>query len=147
MKSETTILKGIEQGRAKFAYDKVMEAKTQLKEKAPNYKQYAKKIPAMIKTNGLGATLVFMGSKAKDKNGNETAYGVLLNHIFEWLKKDSKPLYGDVANLESSTDLPGYVVSLASPQYRAMTLEVLAFVNWVRRFADGMIEGETSDGD
>lgn len=146
MNTDTTTLKGIEQGRAEFAYDKAKKGSELRGNKPKEYKSYAKKIPMMIKTNGLGATLAFLGSKSKDKNGR-TAYGVLLEHIYDWLKKDTKPLYGDISPVQDSVDLPGYVVRLESPQYRALTIEVLAFINWVKRFADGMIEGEAADED
>lgn len=140
--NDTTTLKGIEQGRAEFAFEKVKEGSELSGKKPKEYKSYSKKIPMMIKTNGLGATLAFVGSKAKGKNGDKTAYGFLLDHIYDWLKKDSKPLYGEISAVENSSELPRYVVSLESPQYRALTIEVLAFINWVKRFADGIIEGE-----
>ena len=56
-----TSLRGIEQGRAAFAYDCVNEiaqsAEEDLKKK---YKSGAKKLPVLIKTNGLGQSLAFI---------------------------------------------------------------------------------------
>jgi len=137
MNAETTTLKGIEQGRAKFAYDKVTEAITELVTKAPNYKQYAKKIPMMIKTNGLGATMTFVHAKASGRK-NDPAYASLENHITAWLLKDDKKLL----EIPSNSFLAAEIVQLESSQYRAVTGEVLAFMNWLRRFAEGLIEGE-----
>ncbi|HBK54137.1 MAG TPA: type III-B CRISPR module-associated protein Cmr5, partial [Syntrophomonas wolfei] len=54
-----TVLRGIEQRRAVFAYRNVEEAIEKLggneSKDSVRYKGYAKKIPALIKTNGLGA--------------------------------------------------------------------------------------------
>jgi len=145
MNAETTTLKGIEQGRAEFAYEKVAEAKKELgEENAPYYKQYAKKIPAMIKTNGLGATIAFIRAKAFGKKSEKAkAYMLLENHIAAWLLKDDKNLI----EIPQYSFLAAEIVKLESPQYRALTIEVLAFMNWLQRFADGMIEGEATDGD
>jgi len=38
------------------------------------------------------------------------------------------------------------IIHLKSPEYRAVTNEVLALFNWLKRFADGMIEGEEENG-
>ncbi len=78
---------GLERGRAKFAYDKANSAITN-----KEYKQWAKKVPMMIKTNGLGATLAFLKSKEKDKQGKLTEKGLLYQHISDWLKDDEKHL-------------------------------------------------------
>ena len=145
MNTDTTTLKGIEQGRAKFAYDKVAEAKEELgKKNASYYKQYAKKIPTMIKTNGLGATMAFVRSKGFGKKSDKAkAYELLESHIAAWLLEDDKNLI----EIPEGSFLAAGIVKLKSPQYRALTIEVLAFMNWVKRFADGMIEGEAADED
>jgi CRISPR-associated protein Cmr5 len=120
----------LENGRAKFAYDCAEKAKAQLKEKDKEYKAYAKNIPMMIKINGLGATLAFM--KAKSKDGN--AYEILYNQISKWLKEEKK--------LISNNDLAKEIVEKPSSEYRFITIEVLALMSWLRRFADGLIKGD-----
>ena len=135
--SNTTI-KGIEQGRAKQAYSDVLAAQTQLRDKAKEYKSYAKKLPMMIKTNGLGASIAFAQSKGRNK-GN--AWEVLYLQIESWLQKERSYLLGNYAKM----DLAQAVVSLDSPQYRAVTVETLAYLNWLRRFAEGLIEGEAEE--
>jgi len=98
------------------------------------YRSNVKKIPMYIKTNGLGATFAFVKSKAKDGNAWELIY----KQIFEWLIKDDKKFIG----LPDGKDLILKIISLNSPEYRAVTVEVLAFFNWLKRFADGLIEEE-----
>ena len=129
------VIAGIEQGRAKFAY-KCAEQGSKSKE----YKSYAKKIPMMIKTNGLGATFAFMYSK-KNKSGKEKTYMLIGEDVTAWLKKSGTNLYG-IDKVKKFEDLVVKTVELNSSQYRALTIEVLAFFNWLRRFAEGLIEDE-----
>ncbi|HBK54138.1 MAG TPA: type III-B CRISPR module-associated protein Cmr5, partial [Syntrophomonas wolfei] len=37
------------------------------------------------------------------------------------------------------------LISLPSVEYRTATVEVLALFNWLRRFAEGLIEGVVED--
>ncbi len=130
----------IERGRAAFAYKCVDEVKGMPKSK--EYKSYAKKLPMMIKTNGLGAALAFCKSKiSQEKKEPGYAYKKLYEHMTEWLKNDDKQL----VTISASDDLVERVISLESSEYRAVTVEVLAFLNWLRRFAEGLIEGDADE--
>ena len=88
----------------------------------------------MIKTNGLGASSAFAFSK---RNGSDQTWALLTSHIEEWLVKKG--------SLEEAESLHEKVVTLPSTEYRALTVEILAFLNWLRRFAEGLIEGEDED--
>lgn len=118
----------LENGRAKFAYGCAEEGSKL--NKSSEYRAYAKNIPMMIKTNGLGATLAFI--KAKGKDGN--AYEKLYNQISTWLKDEKK--------LINNNDLVKEIVEKPSSEYRFITIEVLALMSWIRRFADGLIKGD-----
>ena len=133
MAGKVTVMKGLEQGRASFCYEKVIEAKNKLGDTATDYKSYVKKAPMYIKTNGLGAALAFM--KAKGKDGN--AWSLIYQQITEWIENDTKALINT-----GGEDLVKTVVSLETPDYRALTNEVLALFNWLRRFAEGLIKGD-----
>ena len=130
----TTTLKGIEQGRAHVAYQYALDASS--KDYKKEYKSYVKKIPMLIKTNGLGSTFAFV--KAKSKAG---AYHLIYEQTTEWLKQDEKRLL----NLSGNNDLVAELIKLDSAEYRAVTAEVLAFFTWLRRFAEGLIEGEADE--
>lgn len=136
MSQEKTNIKGIENGRANFAWEKVAEIKKE--GYAKEYKSYCQKIPMMIKTNGLGATLAFVKSSAnKKKDSNlKLAYKVIYDHLTEWLKK--KPY---LIKMEDE-DLLKVVLTLPSQEYRSITVEVFALFSWLRRLAEGQIEGE-----
>ena len=125
-------IKGLEQGRASFAYEKVLEAKKILKEDEVKYKSYVKKIPMYIKTNGLGPTFAFV--KSKDK---ERAYKLIYEQTEEWLKERG--------TLQGEKELVQQIIEKNSTDYRYITNEVLALFNWLRRFSEGLIKGEESD--
>jgi CRISPR-associated protein Cmr5 len=128
---------GIEQGRAAYAYSYASEGSKLTKKK--EYKSYARKIPTLIKTNGLGATLAFIASKKdEDRSKGGYAYKVIYDQISQWLAhKGFLPQQDD--------DLAFRVSSLDSPAYRAVTGEVLALFKWLTRFAAALIEGEADE--
>jgi CRISPR-associated protein Cmr5 len=161
-------IQGIEQGRADFAYQCAVDGKNiatlrQLSEydnqwfKDDKYKSYVKSLPMMIKTNGLGATIAFVFSKkAKEKEiervkyqpgtqrNPKNAYDLIYAHINHWLHTEGNIyLLDDKAHLELSLS----IIELNSGQYRAVTNEVLALFNWLRRFAEGLIDGEDENQD
>lgn len=142
-------LKQLEGGRAAFAYQCVKDAKQafgnddrgQKGQKA--YKSYAKKIPMLIKTNGLGATFSYVLSKQKSEpDKKEYAYKLLHDKTDEWLGKEDKSYL--LAGAEGD-DLISRLISLPSHRYRAVTVEVIALFTWLRRFADGLIDGEDEE--
>lgn len=62
MPDKMSLQKTLEQGRAKFAYQSAEDGSKIAKRK--EYKSYVKKIPMLIKTNGLGAALSLLKPKA-----------------------------------------------------------------------------------
>lgn len=114
--TEPTTRNTLEQGRAQHAFEKAKKAKD--KEK---FASYAKKLPMMIKTNGLGASMAF--AKAK----SEKAWEELFDAIEEWLQNKD---YVKGTLLEE-------IVKTDSAHYRIITNEVLAYLSWLRRFAEG----------
>ena len=89
----------------------------------------------LILTNGLGQTLAFVRSKGikeeKDKNKPEkVAYTEIYKNLSVWLIEKRK-VY------ESGQDeLIKRVINEGSAKYRQATLEALAFLNWIKRFAE-----------
>ena len=129
---------GIEQGRADYAFNVVndtVQGYGVQSNNAQRYKSYVRRVPMLIKTNGLGATFAYVKSKCH----KEDAYEDIYRHVSEWLMRyDSKLLLPE-------TDLVSSLVKLSTKEYRAVTIEVLALLNWLKRFADGLVEGEYSD--
>jgi CRISPR-associated protein Cmr5 len=147
-------LRGIEQTRADFAYKCALEAKNSQQNavqidgeyfKSKNYKSYAKKVPMLVKSNGLGATFAFiLSKKGKEKdrvqpgqrNNPKNAYDLIYKQTAEWINT-KYPFQGDFSQ---------FIITQNSNEYRAVTNEVISLFTWLRRFAEGLIEGE-DDGD
>jgi len=147
MPNESNIRK-LENGRAEEAYKCVIEAQRPDGRKykdnlASDYKGYVKKIPALILSNGLGNTLAYIISKGKANKSNEknNAYDLIYEQISEWLRSGNT----GCALLPGDNDLLKFVISQSSPIYRQITAETLAFMNWVRRLAEGMIGDDTNE--
>ena len=143
MAQEVTTLKQIEQGRATHAYKAVNGVKEKYKKK---YKTAVKKAPVLVKTNGLGQTLAYIKSKGgkinpKTKKKEENGYDIFYDQIGNWLCSDA-------AN-QSVTDgeLVEKVIELPSHEYRQVTVETLALLNWMRRFVDGLMKDVEEDNE
>lgn len=129
-------------GRAKFAYNCVKKIAREEKSVKKNYKAYSKRLMAMIKINGLAATLTFMKASSNKKDGK--AYKLLYEDIDGWLKSADCPVSSVYSGSQGNGVLEN-VIYLDSGPYRAITQEVMEFINWVRRFAEGMIEDESAN--
>ena len=157
-------LKGIEQGRADYAYrcveialqlEKKSSQKSKLKTK--EYKSYTKKIPMMIKINGLGNTFGFIKSKSSgniaDINNIEkinklpekyNAYDLLYQQISNYLYEEKRYLFVKQETTPSTetleSELLKQIIQLETPEYRAITHELLALFSWLKRFSEGLIK-------
>jgi CRISPR-associated protein Cmr5 len=116
-------LRTLEQERAKHAWDCVQEVKD--KPFAGDYRTIAVRVPSLIVTNGLGQTLAFLKAKGKGEPGNE--HEVLYRHLADWVGR----------KVNADGDLLNWLVNTAtSQQYRLATMEALALLQWLKRFAE-----------
>ena len=122
----------LENGRAVFAFECAEKGAKLPKKK--EYKSYVKKIPMQIKTNGFGATIAFIFSKKK--NSEDDPYNLIYKQITDWFKDDRNPFKFEIKELSKD------ICQINSQEYRAITTETLALFTWIRRFAEGLIEGE-----
>jgi len=135
----------LEQGRAAFAYTAAMAGK-ELSEKsaskAAEYKAYVEKLPMYIKSNGLGAAMAFAFAKGSSdgKPKPTRAWGLIFAQIQEWLYH-----HWELAEFDKDKTLMDNLVNLDSSEYKAATIEVLALLNWMRRFAKGLIQKAAED--
>jgi len=96
------------------------------------YKSAAKKLPVLIKTNGLGQSLAYI----KKRNDG---YNKLYEQIGDWLQTE------DAKALVPPGELVDQVIQLQSSDYRQVTVETLAVLNWIRRFVDGLMKDVEGD--
>lgn len=119
----------LDQERAGAAMKSVMDVKD--KEYAREFGQMARKAPASIQINGLGQTLAFLKAK------NKPAHTELYKAVQEWVGQRFAP----------QKDLLTWIIKDAtSDDYRRATAEALAFLNWVKRFAEAELTREPNDG-
>lgn len=111
----------IESGRAKHAYDC-----TQMKEGSTEYRSYVKKMPMMIKVNGLAQTIVFYESKSHDHRD-------VVKHVESWLRKEE---VRERLSLPDKVSLMEAVCKMETEQYRLVTYEIMELLGWMRRFVD-----------
>lgn len=129
----------VEQGRAAFALERVKEAIANTKVDSDEYQSYSKKLPMLIKTNGLAATFAFMLTK-KDS----PSYIALGSDIVKWLATSNPGISATGERI-----LPAfldYLLNIQSDEYRLITNEVLSFMNWHRRFVEGLIKEKAKNG-
>ncbi|MEA5402992.1 type III-B CRISPR module-associated protein Cmr5 [Arcicella sp. DC2W] len=100
---------------------------------AKEYKAYSRKIPMLIKTHGLGATFAYMKAKGKSDG---TPYHLLYEQTQTWIQ--SRAYFNDYIQ----NDILKSIVELDSNKYRALTSEVITLFGWLKRFSEGLIEGE-----
>ncbi|MEM7375382.1 MAG: type III-B CRISPR module-associated protein Cmr5 [Bacteroidota bacterium] len=138
-----TTIRHLEGGRAACAYEYALAANQLDSSIAKAYKSYVKKIPMLIKTNGLGATFAFVLSKSNENpKKKDYAYTLIHQQTWDWLQQGHKRYLLDN---KKGADLPSVLIQLHSANYRAVTVEVLSLFSWLRRFAEGLIEGEAEE--
>ena len=126
---------GKRQEMAKKAFDFVKEVKKGHQSIEGKYLSYVKKLPVNIKTNGLLAALSFEYAKSKgdgwkNESGEKKAHGILLNHIARFW------------DYETNTKLIEEMVEWDSLEVIRRTGEIISLLNWMRRFAEGMLKEE-----
>ena len=108
-----------EQERAAQAWKDVRDDVKGKKEFASEYKALVASAPADIQINGLGQTLAFWLSKGK--NEHETLY----SHVSTWV----------IQRMGANGNLLQWITQTDSTRYRQATVETLAFLGWLKRFA------------
>ncbi|MBD2843614.1 type III-B CRISPR module-associated protein Cmr5 [Paenibacillus sp. IB182496] len=119
----------IEGGRAGFAYQEVKNSIASLKktDEIGLYASYLKRLPSMIHVNGLGQALAFYYTKCQVKQ-----YALIFASINHWLHGQPE------LKIDRNQHLLESIVEMNSDNYRRITTEVLALLNWMQKFATGM---------
>lgn len=123
---------GSNRAEVAFSYVKtITESHRSLEKK---YKSLVRKTPMRIKANGLASTLAFIFSKKKENK----QHAILYSQLEDWLSSN------DMLEAEGN-EFVETIVAMNNAERRFVTNELLAFLSWLRRFVDGMIEGEEDD--
>ncbi len=126
-----SIQRTLEQKRADFAWRKIKEVDAKVQEE---YSSLVKKAPADIQTNGLGQTIAFWRAKGYEKghpkDDGKNAHAQLLTHLTEWLKST------DALDLPTDNLVEWVSKTAQVNDYRRATVEAIAFLIWLKRFAE-----------
>lgn len=115
-----------ERNRASFAYSEAA------KYKGEEFSQAVKKVPMMIKTGGLNKAFAFMYSK-------QGKHGQILKSIEAWLNNPDNKIHLILKNT-TGENLVQKITELDIAAYRTVTTETMAYLQWLRRFSEGMVK-------
>ncbi|MDM7266977.1 MAG: type III-B CRISPR module-associated protein Cmr5 [Aquificaceae bacterium] len=121
-------MRTLNQERGLFALNEVSKIKSD-RGKAKKYKSYAKKLPALIATNGLIATLAFLKSKSDAKD--------VYDSVVRWLKQQEY--------IESEENGLEELLKVDCHKLRLATMETLAFASWLKRIVEIEIEEDENE--
>lgn len=120
----------LEQARAEVAWNAITKAKEEEKGYQGKYKSTARNATPSIQINGLGQTLAFWRSKPKEKHFSD-----IYDTVSAWVK-------GQIGWGGDSHLLLWITEKAETNEYRRATAEAIAFLNWLKRFAEAELEGE-----
>lgn len=113
----------LQQQRAAHAWEQVEQIDRKFRDKK-EYGSLVRGLPAMIQHDGLAPTLAFLKAKAKNKKDNH--HWEAYNQVAEWV----------TGQLGLEGDLLEYLIKHDSTIYRYATAEALAYLSWLKRFAE-----------
>lgn len=151
--NQITLVQSLDRARATYAYDCAARARDSLKDRgeAERYRSLAEKLPALIQTNGLGATLAFLASKSAKGAAQEwKAEGRLAADLCDWLTRTewpTGPYSGDPQSNQSNAplELLRRLTSGDARTYRRAALETLALASWLKRLSAALIENKRDE--
>jgi CRISPR-associated protein Cmr5 len=123
------------QKRAKYALQKVIEHTNKLsKEEKEKFGSFASGAPSMILQNGFGQTIAFWLAKGNEKGTDK--HTALFDISVKWLSLKE----ADINNLFASKTDPRQFMhelfSMKQTEYLSAQNEILALLEWVKRFAN-----------
>ena len=135
-------MKTLEQERSSYAFECISKIKGKNFEKDAS--SLIAKLGTLILTNGLGNTLAFLFSKAKDHH-LETIV-IISNWLYE-LEGRKEEIKKDNVQQKIDQIMKKFVLDVDVEKYMYYTDETLRLINWLRRFSDAMLEsgGENND--
>ena len=96
-----------------------------------SYGGLARSLPALVQTDGLGQAMAFLRAKGKDKQYDP--HNCIYSDISEWVVKQ---LGERKIDLQGRNDLLQVICTLDSHIYRMAVVESLAYLRWLKRFAE-----------
>lgn len=120
----TTNPRDLDRSRAAEAWKNIQSVKSQAYQ--AKYGSLARKMATLIQVNGLGQTLAFLKAKGKEHHNQMFA------HLSEWV----------CSRTSGTGNLLDRILTIDSQSYRLATSEALAFLQWLKRFAEAELGSE-----
>ncbi|MFP3206411.1 MAG: type III-B CRISPR module-associated protein Cmr5 [Hydrogenobaculum sp.] len=135
-------MKTLEQERSNYAFECISRIKGKNFEKDAS--SLIAKLGTLILTNGLGNTLAFLFSKAK--NHHLETIVIISNWLYK-LEGQNKQV--NSGNVKEKIDqiMRDFVLDVDVEKYIYYTDETLRLINWLRRFSDAMLESGGGNND
>jgi CRISPR-associated protein Cmr5 len=111
----------LQQKRAAHAWGCIEQVPAKIQKK---YGSLVRGLPALVQSDGLGQTLAFLKAKGGGKPDKE--HTVAYNHIAQWVSQE----------LGAQGDLLKWLLERSTTEYRRATAETLAYLSWLKRFAE-----------
>ncbi len=130
-----------------YGFNKVKYAKS--REFAAKFGSHIKNIPMYITVNGLIPTIAFIMSKATKNKEEAKSYSYIGEIIIEYLIKigaiNQISLSFERVTIRDFENLVQELFAKSTSEYRRCTLEILSMLEWMVKFADGMIEDKEDE--
>lgn len=137
----------LEQKRAAFAWKCITQVSD---EHRKEYAGLAKSAPADIQINGLGQVLAFWRAKGYEKGKSKgNAHSSIYAHVSEWLgdnerfnveKRFVEEGAGNAKRKVEKWVLNWLTDTASTDDYRRATTEAIAFLVWLKRFAEAELD-------
>ncbi len=135
--ASTPVQKTTEQERAAQSWTDITSVQAGY---AKQYGSLVRKVPMLVLTNGLAATMAFLLAKGRSASGppsaENQAHKAAYDHISGWVMRRMQP------NATPADDIMAWIRQQDSIAYRRATTEALAYLNWLKRFAEAQGWGE-----
>lgn len=121
----------LQQKRAAHAWGRIDEIDTKRDEKfQKKYGSRVRGLPSLVQSDGLGQMLAFLKAvDGRSKNRGNTPEIVAYQHLSAWAShKDSA--------LNVQGDFLKWLLDQSTTEYRRATTEILAYLSWLKRFAE-----------
>jgi CRISPR-associated protein Cmr5 len=117
----------LQQKRAAHAWACVEEVTNKPEDFRKKYSSLVRGLLTLIQSDGLGQTLAFL--KAKDESDGKTHYILAYKHLSSWATTEDSAL-------KVQDDFLEWLLKQSTSDYRRATAEVLAYLSWLKRFAE-----------
>ena len=127
-----------EQLRAKAAWEQINEVPDN---KIGDFSTLTDGAASLIQKVGFGQALAFWLAKRSGKDKNDPK-NLLPDYLAEWLIDGNQPYTRTKG--KTGTDLLDKIMNNNSSEYRILTNEAIAYLNWMKRFAKAKDKEGTS---